>query len=113
MWMNQWDIEDAGRYARLMAEEGYSVPNLIEATETLHNLMRWTNDNSDGWHVWPKPSRAANRLMEAIDGVVRVYRGFNWQSELYDISDADLKAALRPIKAFLTRHGVDHAEVLS
>lgn len=111
MFMNQWDIEDAGRHARLMAEEGYDVPNLITAADALHALMRWTNDNSDGWHVWPKPTRAAKRLMELLDNPERRR---NWMNgvEVEDISDAALKAALTPIKALLTRQGADWREVL-
>jgi hypothetical protein len=39
---------------------------------------------------------------------VQAYNG-----TLRDVSDADLKRALTPIKAFLTRQGAEHAEVLA
>lgn len=99
-FMNEYDVQDAA------ARYGYSteLPNLRIAARTLVHLMSWTNDNSDGWCYWRKPVNAAAKLMALIESVDR-----------YDPADctaAELKAALTPIKAFLTRQGVPHAHVL-
>lgn len=93
MFMNEWDIEEAVR-------QHDDHPILGPATETLYNLMRWTNRHSDGWAYWPKPCRAARKLQELIQG------DGSWEArygERTDVTEAQLKAAYSPIKAFLTR----------
>lgn len=96
-FMNQWDVEDArARYAE--------HPVLGPATTTLHNLMTWTNAHSDGWAYWPKPTRAAAKLMELIerDGTTQYRR-----DERPDVTEDEYKLALRPIKTFRTKHSAD------
>ena len=97
LFMNQWDIEDAVRWA-----EAEDDPVMIAATRTLRNLMDWTNRNSDGWAYWPKPVRAAKRLQELI----QAHHPFRSQW-LDPVTVAEYKVALRPIKAFRTRQGAD------
>jgi hypothetical protein len=95
--MNDYDI---ARAQRAFADH----PVLGPAIETLGNLVVWTNCHSDGWAYWPKPCRAAKRLMEMIE------RDGTWefsQGERLDATEAEYKAALRPIKAFRTRYGGD------
>jgi hypothetical protein len=92
--MNDWDIAEArARYA--------AHPILGPATQTLANLRDAANDNSDGWAYWPKPARAAAKLMELIepDGLRP------WETP--DVTAAQLRKALAPIKAFRTRTGID------
>jgi hypothetical protein len=96
-FMNEWDIE--------RAESHWAYhPILGPATQTLRNLANWTNRNSDGWAYWPKPGRAAAKLMELIerDGTSAYTYG-----EREDVTLAEYAAALRPIKSFRTRHGAD------
>jgi hypothetical protein len=96
--MNCWDVDRAERqYAQ--------HPILGPATQTLHNLMEWTDRNSDGWAYWPKPARAAARLMTLIerDGTSR----YMFDSEREDVTEAEYRAALRPIKSFRTRQNAD------
>ena len=95
-FMNEYEVLDArSRYA--------DHPVLGPATTTLYNLMRWTNENSDGWPYWPKPTRAAAKLMELVDhGRIRFDN-----PERTDATVAAYKAALRPVKAFRTRHNTD------
>lgn len=95
MWMNDYDIEDAARRFDPATHRNLAIGVLIIA-----RLANWTNRNSDGWAYWKKPSNAAKRLMELIQSVDR------W--EPVDVSAEDLKKACTPIKAFLTRQGVDH-----
>ena len=92
-FMNTWDIEEA-EYRFV------SHPILGPATETLKNLERWTNQNSDGWAYWPKPARAAAKLMEIIEAAHPFRDG-------KEPTEAEYKAALRPVKAFRTRQGAD------
>lgn len=94
MWMNEWDIQDAVR------DYGSRDDCLGEATRALDALHAAANRNSDGWHIWPKPARAADKLMRLIcpPGHNR-YRG-----EVHPgVTAAELAAALRPVKAFRTR----------
>jgi len=66
--------------------------------------MDWTNSHSDGWPYWPKPSRAAARLQELIQGDGSWF----YSEQLADtVTASEYRAALRPIKAFRTRHGAD------
>ncbi len=95
-WMNTYEIEERRtQYAE--------HPILGPATATLVNLVVWTNRNSDGWHSWPKPGRAAEKLMDLIQGD----RMSRFDDEREDVTEAAYKAALRPIKAFRTRHTAD------
>lgn len=103
MFMNEYDIEESLRFTAYN-----ELPNLRKGAEVLSNLKDWTNSHSDGWPYWPKPARAASRLMEALQEATRShYRG----REVKDLTDAELTAALRPIKSFLTRQDVKHTEV--
>lgn len=98
MYMNEYDVEDALR--RFDTDE---TPNLAHASLALYRLMRWTNSNSDGWPYWPKPARAATRVMELIETARKRERN----GTLRDATEAEVKTALRPVKSFLTRHGAD------
>lgn len=99
MWMNEHEVEEALR------RFDDDTPNLREGAQVLDRLVRWTNNNSDGWPYWPKPARAANTLMGLLGGADRF--------DPKDISGRQLALALRPIKSFLTRQGVNHDEVLA
>lgn len=95
-YMNEWDI------AR--AEEQYrDHPILGPAVATLRNLVQWTNSHSDGWAYWPKPCRAAAKLQELIerDGTSQ----YRFDEERADVTVAEYRKALAPLKAFRTRQG--------
>ena len=94
MFLNEFDADHAvSRYC--------GHPILGPATSTLAELIDWTNENSDGWAYWPKPSRAARKLQELI-GTGREY--YDDPSRASVTAD-DLKRAYTPIRAFATKHG--------
>jgi hypothetical protein len=97
-FMNDLDIECAVyRYTRA------SKPNRLALALVVRNLADWADSASDGWHSWPKPCRAAAQAMALLEG-----DGTNaWYDRAVreDITDAEMLAAVRPIKAFLTRCG--------
>lgn len=97
-FMNTYEIEDAARRYDPATYRHLAIGVLV-----LARLVNWANRNSDGWAYWPKPTRAANRLIELIQGVDRF--------DPEDVTATDLKRACVPIKSFLTRQGVDHAEI--
>lgn len=103
-FMNEYDI---GR-ATLRFSRG-DTPNRLRLAEVIENLMLWANRNSDGWAYWPKPCRAARKAIELVESRTNAE---NDEQEQTDATDAEVKAALVPIKSFLTRHGVAHSEVL-
>lgn len=110
MWMNEHEVRTM---ERLLDPE--DTPNLAHGAWVLSNLVDWTNRNSDGWPYWTKPSRAATRLMDLLhdrDYAIRFGHDRNGQP-LADVTRAELTAAIRPIKAFFTRQGVDPALVLA
>lgn len=97
-FMNTYDIDRAWTQYR-------DHPVLGPATQTLTNLREAADANSDGWCYWPKPARAAARLMELIerDGTAR----YLFDDERADATEAELRKAYAPIKAFRTRTGLD------
>lgn len=103
-YMNDYDLDNAAR-----RYDPNVVPNRAKLTKVISRLMEWTNQNSDGWAYWPKPVRAAARAMELIESTTNPE---NERREREDASDAETASALRPIKSFLTRMGVDHSIIL-
>lgn len=94
LFMTEYEIDDYRRCYR-------GHPVLGPATATLAALRDAANANSDGWCYWPKPARAAAKLMLLVYGprVNDVQRD--------DATPAALRAAYSPIKAFRTRTGID------
>jgi hypothetical protein len=93
-FMSDWEIDE-------VTEMYAGHPVLGPATRTLAALRDAADANSDGWAYWPKPVRAAARLMELIerDGTYQYKSGIDRP----DATAEELKAALRPVKAFRTR----------
>lgn len=100
LFMSEYEVEET-----LHIFDGPATPNLAAGAMALARLVEWTNRNSDGWPYWPKPSRAAKSLMEALEAARKQYYAGR---EVEDISAAELARVLRPIKAFLTRQGASH-----
>jgi len=90
MFMNDYDLEQARRRFT-----GETMPNRLALTMVVDHLREWTNDHSDGWGYWSKPMYAAGSAMSLIDS--STFR------ETEDITDEQMRVAVRPIKAFLTR----------
>lgn len=101
--MNDHEILTAVRLAP-------SGTNLARAADALNRLADWADDNSDGWAYWPKPSRAAANLQELL--TERLGGRFIDTGDIDDLTDAELTAALRPVRSFLTRQGVNPLDVL-
>jgi hypothetical protein len=96
-YMNDYDIE----YARRRFTRS-STPNRLALAMVVDNLREWTNLHSDGWAYWPKPCRAADKAMTLINSTTNAA---NDEQERHDITEAEMLAAVKPIKAFLTRQG--------
>lgn len=95
-YMNDYDIAQARRrYGR------GETPNRLALAIVVDNLAEETNWVSDGWAYWPKPCRAAAKAIELIESTS--YPEYE-RRQHEDITDAELAAAVRPIKSFLTRH---------
>lgn len=104
MFANEHDVEEYLNQFSGGSPESLDTPNLLAGALTLARLVNWTNSNSDGWAYWPKPARSAKSLMTLLQSADR----FDPQ----DVSVADLRKALSPVRAFLTRQGVSHDEVI-
>jgi hypothetical protein len=103
-YLNEHEVEDCERIFHL----GGAV-NLYRGAQIVHALMDYADRNSDGWHMWKAPRRAARILIDWLDHERRDYlRG----GPVLDISEADLAKMLRPIKSFLTREKVDYNAAL-
>lgn len=95
-FMNDYDITFAvRRFTRA------SKPNRLALALVIANLQDATNEVSDGWAYWPKPCRAAAKAMTLVNSTTNAA---NDEQEATDATDAEVAAAIRPIKSFLTRH---------
>jgi len=57
--------------------------------------MESVNEQSDGWHSWPVPSKSADRLQELIKHNTG---GFYYPSSGSSITLKDVEVTLKPIK---------------
>jgi hypothetical protein len=69
----------------------------------VEHLCEWTNSHSDGWPYWSAPKKAAAKAITHIESTTYAA---NEAQEANDITEAEMQAAVRPIKAFLTRRKV-------
>jgi hypothetical protein len=113
MWMNEHEVQEV-LINIAEAHDVEEVPNLYTGARVLDALVEWTNENSDGWPYWTKPSRAARSLMEVFTERSYAIRFGQDRdgSPLADITEADLKRVLTPVKSFLARQGVDYSAAL-
>ena len=91
-FMNEMDVDDALRTHR---DDRILGP----AVRTLSNLRDCTNQNSDGWAYWPRPQRAAARLIDLIQAATR-YNDPKLPTR------GEVRKAYTPIRSFLTRHNL-------
>lgn len=105
VFLNEYQIDTA----QINAAEDFHRPNVQRAVLTLARLMEWTNANSDGWAHWRKPSAASTKLQKWVHDFC--FHPFASIDTHRDMTSAELKSAYTPIKAFLTRQGVDHSEI--
>jgi len=94
-FMNESDIA----YARARFTEA-AKPNRLALAIMVDRLAEWADQNSDGWAYWAKPRAAAQR---AIGHIASTTWGANEIQESEDITDAEMRAAARTVRAFLTR----------
>lgn len=92
----------------LLDRYGARQDNLGRAVRILARVVSDANENSDGWHCWRKPSAAASKLQDLIARMV----GRSGCAPPFAAcpTDAELRAALTPLRAFYTR---TRAKVLS
>lgn len=113
MWMNEHEV---GEMVRMLEDQSTEAPNLYAGARVLEALVDWTNSVSDGWPYWNPPSKAAKTLQQEIHDRSYAIRFGNDRDgtalEDLDLSPAMLTKALKPIKAFLTKQGVDHGAAL-
>jgi hypothetical protein len=83
-FMNTWEVDEA-------MDRHKQHPVLGPATRLLGDIRDLVNANSDGWAYWKMPQRAVQKLVALIQ-------------EPSTATEAKLKAAITPIKAFCTRH---------
>lgn len=88
LFMNDHDIHNATTRFPVNSVKHKAV-TILQAHKQV------VDENSDGWAYWKPPVQAARKLMELIQG----------PSTVSELTQAEcLKLALRPIKAFYTKH---------
>lgn len=96
MWMNEYDIAEA-------VERFAHDPVLGPAARFLEAFKDEVNSHSDGWPYWTPPSKAASKLMALLHG--QLWAGMGAYPRLPAATAADVRAAVRPIKAFMAHRG--------
>lgn len=95
MFTNEYDVAVA-----IQRFDAAETTNRLAVARLVERLIEWTNSHSDGWAYWAKPGNAARAACGLIIG--RTYA----ESDLLeqrDATDAVVRRALSPIKAFCTR----------
>lgn len=108
MFANRYDIE---RWQQRF-NSATGVPNLGKAADNLDALREYVDTHSDGWGYWRAGTAAGNRLAALLQDADKRERDSWSTGRFYDITPDDLRKALTPVKSFLTRQGVAHADVL-
>ena len=103
-FMNEHDL-----YSANLRFKSAETMNRLYLARTVLRLAEWTDKHSDGWHLWPKPVNAARKAIALIESTT--WEANEAQEEV-DATDAEVKAALAPIKSFLTRQKVPHSQVI-
>ena len=98
IFLNEYEVEN---YLHMFDPQ--EQPNLDYCARALAALMDWTNSESDGWPYWQKPLKASARLSALL-------HDHRYVEE--DVTVAEAKRAMTPVKAFLTRHGADWMAVI-
>ncbi len=89
--MNQADIEWA-------ATQQHQCPNVRKGLRLLLALVNAVNSQSDGWAYWRAPSTASNKLQKLLQSAGNLQHGTRGT-----ITAAQLKQAITPIRAMVTR----------
>lgn len=97
-FMNDYDLDFAIRRFEVSP-----TPRRLEVALLVDRLRQWTDSVSDGWAYWPKPCRAAAKAIALIESTTNAA---NDLQQRHDATEAEVIAAIAPIKAFLTRHNV-------
>ncbi len=90
MWMNRNDIE-------ILNRNQHACPNVRKGVRLLYRLMQAVDAQSDGWPYWKAPAEAADKLMDLIRTAGNI-----WYDTRGTITDAQLKAAITPIRRMVT-----------
>lgn len=98
MWMNSADITGA-------FQARHECPNVTKGVRLLYNLKESVNCQSDGWHSWPAPGKAAEKLMDLLRTAGNLPYGTRGT-----ITDAQLKAAITPIRRMVTTQKANQAK---
>jgi hypothetical protein len=93
---NEWEIQEWRARTRGRGD------NLESAVLILQAIAADANAHSDGWAYWPKPCRAAAKLIALIQSHTGNVGGPDYH-KLTPVHAADLRKALIPVRAFYTK----------
>lgn len=111
MFMNEYEVDDAvWNLQRIERLDGIDLGNLRKIAESLSSYRDWVNSVSDGWPYWSPAIKAARKAQEALQSFAHAHWRGNGSHE--DVDRATVTAALRPMRAFVTRHGGDAKAVV-
>lgn len=88
--MNQYDIE-------AMYRNKHACQNVRKGVRLLYRLMQSINSQSDGWAYWAAGRKSADKLIALLKTAGNV-----WYDTDRTITDAQLKAAISPIRRMVT-----------
>lgn len=81
-----------------VASRQHTCPNVRKGVQLLLRLVEAVNAQSDGWAYWHAPSRSCQKLEDLLKTAGNLQHGTRGT-----IAEADLKKAITPIRAMVTR----------
>lgn len=104
MMLNESEIQDL---QRMFSKE--DTPRLYEASRALARLVNWTNQCSDGWPFWRKPSQASINLQDRLRLAEDARRR---RGAVDDITKDEWSRLFRPIRQFLGDQKVEDPDMV-
>jgi hypothetical protein len=93
LFFNEHEVEQ-------MADRASRNPELAPFGRIAVKYVEIINSNSDGWPYWAAGSNAASKFLEKLDKLTNPYRRDGNEPKP---TIADLKKAMAPMKALLTK----------
>ena len=96
MFFNEYEIQE-------MAHRAQANPELAPFGQIALRYVDIVNSNSDGWPYWSAASKSASRFLNSLHKLTTPHR-YRYNEPMP--TTADLRKALAPMKALLTKRGL-------
>lgn len=96
LFFNEYEIQE-------MAHRAQTNPELAPFGKIALRYVEIVNSNSDGWAYWKAASKSAARFLQSLHKLTMPHH-YRYNESMP--TTADLRKALSPMKALLTKRGL-------